>query len=223
MMSNLRLLAGLTSFISCRYFVHFIATGPDGIFELSITLISELLSARRRRALSHKAKHDGQRNQTVSDEERKRGDLRQLVEKSERLLAPQPQGLKQAAHPVAKMREQQAHRNDVEDRNHGIGEAGDHHSINIVPARGVFHTKEPRSDPPESEVREVEQYECEDDQTADPHRAVGERRGHRLFKLVADGARAAVGANQLRGGHDVQGRYEKKANARRPQERRRSL
>src|SRR5215475_73926 len=39
-MSNLRLLAGLTSFISCRYFVHFIPTGPDGIFELSLTLIN---------------------------------------------------------------------------------------------------------------------------------------------------------------------------------------
>src|SRR5262245_66208868 len=39
MISNLRLLAGLTSFISCRYFVHFVATGPDGVFELSLTLI----------------------------------------------------------------------------------------------------------------------------------------------------------------------------------------
>src|SRR5262245_15938966 len=115
MMSNLRLLAGLTSFISCRYFVHFIATGPDGIFELSITLIIAIgkipgavetvcsineplrrrpvapLQAQYRRALHQYAKHNGQRNQTVSDEERKRGDLRQLVEKSERLFAPQPQ------------------------------------------------------------------------------------------------------------------------------------
>ena len=35
-----RLLAGLTSFISCRYFDHLKATGPEGVFASSVMLIA---------------------------------------------------------------------------------------------------------------------------------------------------------------------------------------
>ena len=48
MMSSLRLLAGLTSFCSALYFVHFSAKGPVGIFEFN-SMISKRLTSNKLR------------------------------------------------------------------------------------------------------------------------------------------------------------------------------
>src|SRR6185312_10489677 len=105
MTSNLRLFAGLTSFMSNLCLSHFCAMGPEGIFESRAILLHGLLSV-----MKHQ---NGYGDGDVSDKNQPRDEPRAGIEAGAVDFVLPAERLKHGAHAVAQVKAKQGDADDV--------------------------------------------------------------------------------------------------------------